>query len=292
MNLKRMTAVAAAFSLCAVSFASLAASAEVTIPYSANSDIACGDDGVSLRRNILNTWGNDVTDIESTAVAEYITVNFTISGLNGATSNAEANAKYDCNGTNFVAFVAGAAGGNVRHNNEGGAIGDQYVTITGDGDYSVTWNLESASGSIECLYLQTNINYLAFGSDEEKAKKDSEREITDSGLSLTINSIKTGDAPEEETTEESNTEGETTTEAESTTTEGGGTTASTTSTTAKSTTTTTAKSNSSAATTAAAPASSSDSVSNTPTGDTTGIAVIASVLAAAGAAAVVSKKKD
>ena len=301
MNLKHLTAVAAAFSLCAVSFASLAANAEVTINYNPSSDIACGDDGVSLRRNIRNTWGNDVTDIEeSNVVNEYITVNFTISGLGDATSNAEANKKYDCDGTNFVAFLGGSVGGNTRHNNENGEIGDQYVNITGDGDYSVTWNLDSASDTVLCLYLQTNINYLAFGSEEEKAKKDSEREITDSGLNLTITSIKTGDAPEEESSEESkesNTESETaattetaageTTTAASTTT----TAAATTTTTAKSSTTTTAKSNS-AATTAAAPASSSDSVSNAPTGDTTGIAVIATVLTAAGAAAVVSKKKD
>ena len=53
------------------------------INYTGPSDGAftTNDDGTTLRMNILNTWGNSVSDIASTTVENEISVTFTISGL-------------------------------------------------------------------------------------------------------------------------------------------------------------------------------------------------------------------
>ncbi len=49
------------------------------------------DDGTTLRMNILNTWGNSVSDIASTAAESEISVTFTITGL-GTTASADTTA--------------------------------------------------------------------------------------------------------------------------------------------------------------------------------------------------------
>lgn len=49
------------------------------------------DDGTTLRMNILNEWGNSVTDIASTAAESEISVTFTITGL-GTTASADTTA--------------------------------------------------------------------------------------------------------------------------------------------------------------------------------------------------------
>lgn len=54
------------------------------VAYTGPSDgaLATGDDGTSLRMNILNTWGNSVSDMSSaTAVESTMEVTFTVSGL-------------------------------------------------------------------------------------------------------------------------------------------------------------------------------------------------------------------
>lgn len=49
------------------------------------------DDGTTLRMNILNTWGNSVSDIASTAAESEISVTFTITGL-GTTASVDTTA--------------------------------------------------------------------------------------------------------------------------------------------------------------------------------------------------------
>lgn len=294
MRLKNMLAVVAAFAFCTVSFASLAANAgeEKTIACTNASDLGLGDEGNAVRRNIYNTWGNNVTDIDAnTAVSEYISVEFTISGIgsDSARKDADSSTKYDGNGTNYVAFVGGSVAGTARHSITGGDPTDEFISITGDGTYTATWTLgDLSSENISCLYLQTNIDFTDYVAEADKETAEKNKDVAASGITLTINSIKTvePDAAEETDSEsETNSETEGTSETEAASTES--TTKSSTTTTAKSTTTTTTAK--SASTTAATTAS---TVTNTPTGDTSGIAVVASVLAAAGAAAVVSKKKD
>ena len=291
MRLKNMLAVAAAFAFCTVSFASLAANAgeEKTIDCSNASDLGLGDEGNAVRRNIYNTWGNNVTDIDAnTAVSEYISIEFTISGIgsDSARKDADSTTKYDGDGTNYVAFVGGSVAGTARHSITGGYPTDEYITISGDGTYTATWTLgDLSSENISCLYLQTNIDFTDYVAEADKETAEKNKDVAASGITLTINSIKTvePDAAEETSESETNAETEGSSETDAAT---ESTTKATTTTTAKSsTTTTTAKS---ASTTAA---TTSSTVTNTPTGDTSGIAVVASVLTAAGAAAVVSRKK-
>ena len=294
MRLKNMLAVAAAFAFCTVSFASLAANAgeEKTIDCSNASDLGLGDEGNAVRRNIYNTWGNNVTDIDAnSAVSEYISVEFTISGIgsDSARKDADSSTKYDGNGTNYVAFVGGSVAGTARHSITGGDPTDEFISITGDGTYTATWTLgDLVSENISCLYLQTNIDFTDYVAEADKETAEKNKDVAASGITLTINSIKTvePDAAEETDSEsETNSETEGTSETEANSTEST-TKASTTTTAKSSTTTTTAKS---ASTTAA---TTSSTVTNTPTGDTSGIAVVASILGVAGAAAVISKKKD
>jgi len=300
MKLKNMLAVAAAFAFCTVSFASLAANAgeEKTIDCSNSSDLGLGDEGNAVRRNIYNIWGNNVTDIDAnSAVSEYISVEFTISGIgsDSARKDADSSTKYDGNGTNYVAFVGGSVAGTARHSITGSDPTDEFISITGDGTYTATWTLgDLSSENISCLYLQTNIDFTDYVAEADKETAEKNKDVAASGITLTINSIKT---VEPDAAEETDSESETASETESTAaeTEAAATTESTaksttttaaTTTAAKSTTTTTAKA--AAATTAATTAS---TVTNTPTGDTSGIAVVTSLLTAAGAAAVVSRKK-
>ena len=290
-----MLAVAAAFAFCTVSFASLSANAgeEKTIDCSNASDLGLGDEGNAVRRNIYNTWGNNVTDIDAnSAVSEYISVEFTISGIgsDSARKDADSSTKYDGDGVNYVAFVGGSVAGTARHSITGGDPTDEFISITGDGTYTATWTLgDLSSENISCLYLQTNIDFTDYVAEADKETAEKNKDVAASGITLTINSIKT---VEPDAAEESDSESETSSETESSASE---TESASTESTAKSTTTTTAKSTTttttakSASTTAS---TTSSTVSNTPTGDTSGIAVVASVLAAAGAAAVVSKKKD
>jgi len=323
MRLKNILAGAVALALCTVSFASLAADAgEVkTIDCSNASVLGLGDEGNALRRNIYNVWGNSVEDIDpNTAVSEYITIDFTISGIgsDSARKDTSSSTKYDADGTNYYAFIGGSIAGNSRHSISGADATSEYTAINGDGTYTVTWTLDSPSENISCLYLQTNIDFTEYVAEADRETAEKEKNTAASGITITINSITSVEPDkEEETTDtessDDTTESETTaddsssndgttsnnnnndsssstTTAKSTTTT---TAKSTTTTAAKSTTTTAANNSSSAATTTAATAATSAStVSNTPTGDTSGIAVVAVALTAAGAAAVLSRKKD
>lgn len=313
MKLKSIAAVAAAFSLCTVSFASIAAAASVDIAYTAtDAGLGCGDDGYCARRNIYNVWGNSVEEIDpEVAVYGNITVTFTVSGIGTDSSKEQSSeTRYDADGGAYVAYVCGSIAGNSRNN--AAEVGDEYVYINGDGTYTAVWTLTDSNGevfgseNISCLYLQTNIDYLIYGSDEEKEKDKKERDIADSGVMITINSITTEEAPEEDTSDStedtsdstedtSDTSGGTDTNSNDT---GSSTTTTTTSgSSGNSTTTTTTTSNSSGSsstTTAASTSSSSSSAvtteSNTDTGDA-GIMAAVAVLAAAGIGAFASKKR-
>jgi len=319
MRLKNILAGAVALALCTVSFASLAADAgEVkTIDCSNASVLGLGDEGNALRRNIYNVWGNSVEDIDpNTAVSEYITIDFTISGIgsDSARKDTSSSTKYDADGTNYYAFIGGSIAGNSRHSISGADATSEYTAINGDGTYTVTWTLDSPSENISCLYLQINIDFTEYVAEADRETAEKEKNTAASGITITINSITSVEPDKEEETTDTESSDDTT-ESETTATTAAddsssndGTTSnnnnndsssstttakSTTTTAAKSTTTTAANNSSSAATTTAATAATSAStVSNTPTGDTSGIAVVAVALTAAGAAAVLSRKKD
>lgn len=278
----KMNKILAAMAATVVSVSSMAvmslsaSAAEKTIAYTDGGIASMGkdNDGISVRKNIYNTWGNNVTDIDSAnPVNKYITVDFTVSGIGDKSTNYdEAGNATDA----FFVYLAGSVGTNGSWNKADDTCPCDHVAITGDGDYSVTWNLNEGSDTIDCLILQSNINMYGFeGTDE-----------TYHGINFTINSIKTddgaGDSTEAPTTTTAadNNSTATTTAAGATTTKADDKAAATTTKAAA----TTAK----PAATTAKPAASEASAS---TGDA-GVGVVFTVIAAAGAAAFVSRKKN
>lgn len=233
MKIKRLLAAMAATAVSVSAFSAMtisSANAATKIPYTASSNsLSTDNDGISLRRNILNVWTTpQVSDIsENTTVEECITVDFTVSGIGDASALDD--------GTQFYAWLAGSIGSNPQVWTLADA-GDNKVAINGDGDYTVQMPLAEGSDSISCLILQTNINLYAFGEGLEKTT-----------ANLTIKEIRTG-AEEQPATQ-------------------GSTENSTDATTGAATTTTAASNNSSAATTTTAASNSSNSSNSNTSSD-------------------------
>ena len=256
MKMKNMIATMTAVALSAFSFAAMTASAAVTeIAYNGPSEgaLAVQDDGVSLRLNIFNEWGNNVKDIEKmTAVTDNVTITFTISGLGENNTNKDEAGNPT---TPYQAFVCGSIGGAQSFNP--GEVGNEAVAINGDGQYTIVWDLPNDSDQINCLLIGTNINIYQYGYEKDQP-------YDTCGLNITVDSIKTGVADETEPP------------TEAPTTEAPATTTTTTSTTGASTTTTTGT---------------TGTTGNAATGDSTGIAVALAGLTVAGAVALVSRKR-
>lgn len=284
MKMRNMIAAIAAMAVSAVCVAAVPVSAaDVTIAYTESAgSLSKGDDGVSLRRNIYNVWGNDVKDIDgpATTVIDHVTVTFNVSGI-GSDS---VKTNEDQSTEPLYVFLGGSIAGTSYHQSEydGGSVpAGQSVSINGDGEYSVTW-ADVNSENIDCLYLQSNINFYAYGENV--------KDVADTTANISVVSIVTGEKEEETTTAESTTTAaETTTTAAGETTTGSGSTTAAGSTTTKSASTTAAaaggNSSASASTTAAA------STTNTATGETNGIVVAAVALTLAGGVALVSRKR-
>lgn len=271
MKMRTLIAGIAALAVSAVSLAALPASAaETSIAYNGPSagSLATDNDGVSLRRNILNVWTDPKTsDIsDASAVVDYITVEFTVSGI--GTDSVKTHE--DGSTEPLYAWLAGSIGTNPQVWTMADA-GDNKVAINGDGTYTVTMPLAEGSESISCLILQTNINFYAYGES-----------IDASGLSLNVNSIKTDDGVEA-TTAETTAE---TTAATTATTAAGGTTAST----AAGTTTTAAKGGTTTAAAAGGTTTAAATTSNTATGDASGVGLALAAVVVAGGVALVTKK--
>ena len=167
--------------------------------YESDNSLSVNNDGISLRRNIYNIWGtldynNFVEDVEyDNVVIDHIIVDFTVSGI-GEDSML---VKDDGTTEPFYAWLCGSVGTNSLWDLE--EAGNGAARINGDGKYSVVWDIEDASESIECLILQTNINYFAYlpedTPDEEKTPKNGSALITvDSIRTLSDGEILAGDA--------------------------------------------------------------------------------------------------
>lgn len=185
MKMTKIFAALAAAAVSASSFAAMtfsSASAAVTeIPYTqSEGSLSTDNDGRSVRRNIFNIWTTpQTTDIaQETEIINNVTVNFTVEGLNdGDVANAW-----------IAGSIAGASVWTLAD------AGDNAIELNGNGDYSVSWLVPSDSSTIDCLILQTDINYFSYGDFET---------LEGSGINLTINSITTGidDAPVDEETD-------------------------------------------------------------------------------------------
>ncbi len=181
------------------------------IEYTGPSDGAfrTNDDGVFARLNILNTWGNDVTDMDGDlsalggiAAGETLSVTFTITGLDadaeaedsGDTSDSEEETdstadtddttsdSEDWQGTIWMAISAGTES---AWNPED--AGQQYVVIDSDGTYSVSYTFSEGSESIELLLLDSDINLYNFAPGGTSA--DSYGMPADCVLDMSIDSI-------------------------------------------------------------------------------------------------------
>ena len=290
MNFKKFFAAAAACAVAAFSSVAMTVSAaEVAYTGPSAGALSTDNNGTDVRMNIFNEWGNEVRDINNQVVAEKnIVVTFTISGLNGRTSNVDDAGNPT---TAYEAYLMGQAGANQFWGvgKDGTNCDNKPVAITGDGQYTAEFALAEATGSIECLFVQTNINFYQLAENPA--------DVAASGVSIKIDKIEvdadattapptnsTTDSTSSSTTD--NTSSSTTDNTSSSTT--GGTTNSTTSgATGGSTAGTTSSSSNGAI------LGSSTQVNSTTTGDA-GIAVAVvglAVAAGVGAAAVALRNK-
>ena len=277
MKMKKIIAAiaASAVSMTALAAVSLSAFAEeTTISYTGPSTGAYKVEGTDLRVNIWNTWGNDIKDLDTDAhnCSEWVKVDFTVSGLNGQTTNKDTSG---ANTDSYYAFLGGAVGANAaRHTREEAeAAGDSVVNITGDGQYTATFNLADPADTILCLYLQTNINAYnreGFANDDPST----------TGINISIDKVYTVTPEEEATTEPATTEAaaaETTTAAQQDN--------------SAATTTTAKSSGSSSSSSKTSSTSSTTSEKSAQTGDA-GVGAAVAAISVAAAAAFVAKKKD
>ena len=184
---KKMAAVAAAAAVATISMATLSVSAADIAYNSSGTDAYSTDnEGKFFRLNIYNTWGNKVTDINpSGSFEKAVNVTFTISGLQRSYNVDDAGNKTD----DYYAYLGGTIG-NYSYwgpDGDGSNVENSTVAITGDGTYTVTFNLtggEEAADTVLCLFLQTNINIYQNGVDPATAK--------DCGITCTVDSITTG----------------------------------------------------------------------------------------------------
>ena len=156
--------------------------------YESEHSLSTNNDGISLRRNIYNIWGtldynNFVEDIEyDNVIIDHIIVDFTVSGI-GKDSEL---VKSDGTKEPYYAWLCGSVGTNSQWTLED--AGGGAARINGDGDYTVVWDIKDASESVECLILQTNINYFPY---TPKDIPDAEKKPLDGTANIIVNSIRT-----------------------------------------------------------------------------------------------------
>ncbi len=186
-NFKKIIASFAAAAVAATGmFSAIPASAEmveVPIEYIEKSEgaLAFNNDGSTLRLNLYNVWGNEIEDMNNVGTfEEKISVDFTITGLGDTTGNMAEDGTV----TPYTAYLSGMAGTNSFWG-EGEAdntVENEVITITGDGDYTAEFMLADATGTVECLFLTTNINVFQFSETGS---------IAESGLDITVTDITT-----------------------------------------------------------------------------------------------------
>lgn len=266
MNMKKFIAgIASAVVAASAAMAVSVSAAERTVEYTQSADSKSTDNnGVLLRANIYNIWTpKAVEDMKNTGgFNDQIVVNFTISGIG------EDSVKVNDDETTepLYAYLGGQIGGNPQRHEYDAIPADEIVAINGDGDYTAVYKLGEGSETVECLYIQTNINVFAYGDD-----------LDSTSANITINSITTDDGAEDPT------DAPVTTVADS-----GDAAATTTAKADDAKTTTTAKADDKKTTTTAAPKK-GETAANT--GDAGVVTAVAALGVAAACAFVVRKRK-
>ncbi|MDE6036321.1 MAG: hypothetical protein K2G36_10480 [Ruminococcus sp.] len=278
MKIKKIIMALATVSVLSLSAMGISAYADdVNIPYTASSKaLTTSDDTNEVRLNIYNTWGgNNVEDIKNdTSVSKKIAVNFTVSGL--GTEAVRTNA--DGTTEDLYAYLIGSVGMNSAWNKD--ENGNASVKITGDGDYTATWNLDEDSDVVDSLILQTNIKIA-----EDKT-------LSTSGIKLKVNSISTDGKGSAGSTTATGTETATTaTTTETTATTNATTTAEAEATTTTTTTTTQAVPTENNATPPVSAISTPIANAPAPTGDA-GVGTAVTAMALAGVSVLIIMKKN
>ena len=144
---------------------SLPVSATATaLPYTQSSD-SLTTNGLYLRLNLRNEWGNsNCTDLQPSSASDYLSVTFTISGL-GKLSEP------------YVVSLLGAAEDLTFFGTEEDTATPGEVHITRDGTYQVKTLLPHAVAEVFCLMLETNIPLTAYTDTMVAA---------DTGISITV----------------------------------------------------------------------------------------------------------
>lgn len=140
------------------------------------------NDGVSLRMNLYNTWGQETTDLANTgAFQEKISVTFTVDGL----GDNSANIAEDGTETPYEAYLSGSVGADSYWGPDAAddnTVDNKAVAIEGDGTYTAEFLLNDPADTILCLILSTNINVYQYTETGKPA---------DSGITFSIDSVKT-----------------------------------------------------------------------------------------------------
>ena len=197
MNFKKILSVVSACAVTAAAGMNLitasAAVREITYTGPSSGAFAKNDDGSTLRFNIYNEWVNPVIkDMNNTGVfEEAIDVTFTVSGLTGSVNKNDDGS----DGEPYAAELVGTVGTDQfwGAGKNGNTVTNDSVLITGNGQYTVSFNLSSPADTVLCLILSTNINAYNYdaGGNPEKT-----------GITFNIDKIVTQDSSQsEETTE-------------------------------------------------------------------------------------------
>ncbi len=184
--MKNILSVCAAAAMGA-SFMGITASAATDIPYIGPTEgaLCANDDGKTVRMNIYNEWiATPVKDIDPAVnVIDYIEVTFTISGLGDKYCNVNEDGT---EADQYTMSLVGSIGSNGFWGNpETDTVTPGTVEIKGDGTYTVRTDLAESADKILCLILSSNINFYQLGEEVTG--------IADSGVSVTVDSISTGE---------------------------------------------------------------------------------------------------
>lgn len=194
MNFKKILSVVSACAVTAAAGMNLitasAAVREITYTGPSSGAFAKNDDGSTLRFNIYNEWVNPVIkDMNNTGVfEEAIDVTFTVSGLTGSVNKNDDGS----DGEPYAAELVGTVGTDQfwGAGKNGNTVTNDSVLITGNGQYTVSFNLSSPADTVLCLILSTNINAYNYdaGGNPEKT-----------GITFNIDKIVTQDSSAAET---------------------------------------------------------------------------------------------
>ncbi len=155
-----------------------------TVEYGTPSEGAfrTGDDGSSIRYNILNQWTNPAVEDISTALpgegaleGDILTVTFTITGLGAEVVEEE----FEIPEGSYYTFMSVQAGAESLWE----ATEQNTAIFTEDGTYDMSYTFTQGSASIEACIIDSNINAYAF------APEGSEDPIADGTVNMVIDSV-------------------------------------------------------------------------------------------------------